>query len=58
MVKDANSATVKPLLVLRQSDNVGLLRLPLNAGLSSKLAAVTDTIGHATKSPLEIIRLG
>jgi altronate dehydratase len=27
-----NSSTVKPVLALRQSDNVGLLRQPLNAG--------------------------
>ena len=31
-VKEADSATAKPVLALRQSDNVGVVRQPLNAG--------------------------
>src|SRR5262245_54217271 len=31
-VKELNSSIIKPVLVLRQSDNVGVSRQPLNAG--------------------------
>ena len=31
-VKELNSSTVKPVLVLRSSDNVGVVRTPLAAG--------------------------